>query len=115
MSKMELPSDIAEKVVGMLNTKDIPRAVLVFDARSVCFYLRGDACTREELEALGFHQDSRLIKTKALNVPSDVKDARLVPCALALGFEFPTDDDKSKFAKCESFVMHRAPAAREFA
>ena len=134
---MELPSapPIAEKVVAW----DVPRAILVFEKtiRDGCIvpanfsidhndekykdlsaYIRGDACTKEELRALKFSdyqiESADLLKRK--NVPRKTDLDELVCRALALGFEFRTAEDETKKIESKTpFVMHRTQAPREFA
>jgi hypothetical protein len=115
MSKLELPSDIAEKVMGMLNPRDVPRALLVYEGG--CFFIRGDACTRAELSALTFGEaeieNSDLLKVKN---PSFLSECRLIIArALALGFEFRREEDRLNFNLNKMSMMHRRLAPREFA
>jgi hypothetical protein len=115
MSSLELPSDIADKVVGMLKPRDIPRAVIVY-AES-CAFIRGDACTKEELRALKFSDtqidSADLLKRKDFGDRESSNE--FVVRALALGFEFRTPEDEKQLVKSTTFVMRRAPANREFA
>ena len=135
---MELPSDIAEKVVGMLKPRDVPRAILVFEKtiRDGCIvpanfsidhndekykdlsaYIRGDACTKEELRALKFSdtqiESADLLKRKDFGDRESSNE--FVVRALALGFEFRSPEDEKQLVKSTTFVMRRAPASREFA
>ena len=115
MSSLELPSDIANQVVGMLKPRDKPRAVIVH-AES-CAFIRGDACPMEELRALKFSDaqigNANLLKRRDFDTKADSDD--FVCCALALGFEFRTPEDEKKGIKNTTFVMGRAQASREFA
>jgi hypothetical protein len=114
MSSLELPSDIADKVVGMLKPRDVPRAVIVH--AETCAFIRGDACTTEELRALKFSEaqigNANLLKRKDFETKTDSDN--FVYHALALGFEFRTPEDEKKGLK-NTFVMSRAQASREFA
>jgi hypothetical protein len=115
MSSLELPSDIADKVVGMLKPRDIPRAVIVHT--ETCAFIRGDACTKEELRALKFSdtqiESADLLKRKDFETKTDSNE--FVVRALALGFEFRHPEDEKQLVNITTFVMRRAPANREFA
>jgi hypothetical protein len=117
MSSLELPSDIADKVVGMLKPRDIPRAVIVlrFVWGESCAFIRGDACTKEELRALKFSEaqieSADLLKRKDFR-EKDTRD-EFVCRALALGFEFRIPEEETQIVATS--VMRRAPAGREFA
>ena len=130
---MELPSAPPIAVAW-----DVPRAILVFEKtirdgevvpvnfsihncdalfKDLSAYIRGDACTKEELRALKFSdyqiESADLLKRK--NVPRKTDLDELVCRALALGFEFRTPEDEKQLVKSTTFVMRRAPASREFA
>ena len=107
MSKLKLPSDVAKKIAGMLNPKDVPRAILVY--QGCRFYIRGDACTEAELKALTFPAEEidtpNLMKIKGLLTPLGIDP--MVARALALGFEFSSPEDRLNSTKNEMFTMHR--------
>jgi hypothetical protein len=115
MSRLELPSDVAEKVVEMLNPRDAHRAII--SCRALTVYIRKDTCTKEELLALGFSDDEiengGLLTSKGFQYRHDVE--YFICRAVALGFEFCTIEHMDKFVKNDSFVMHRRPVPREFA
>jgi hypothetical protein len=115
MSRLELPSDVAEKVVEMLNPRDAHRAIISYKDRIV--FIRKDTCTKEELLALGFSNDQiengGLLTSKGLKSTYDVEE--FICRAVALGFEFCTIEHMDKFVSSKSFVMHRRPVPREFA
>jgi hypothetical protein len=117
MSSLELPSDIADKVVGMLKPRDVPRAIMVIVYAESCAFIRGDACTMEELLALKFSEaqigNANLLKRRDFDTKADSDD--FVCRALALGFEFRTPEDEKQLVKSTTFVMRRAQASREFA
>ncbi len=117
MSSLELPSDIANKVVGMLKPRDAPRAIMVIVYADMCALVRGDACTKEELRALKFSEaqimNDNALKRKNFDHKVDINE--FVYHALALGFEFRTPEEENKLVKDTTFVMRRAQASREFA
>ena len=115
MSRLELPSDVAEKVVEMLNPRDAHRAIIAYVHMKA--FIRKDTCTKEELLALDF-SDSQ-IENGELMMYKDFRGAYeyeyFICRAVALGFEFCTIEHMDKFVKIDSFVMHRRPVPREFA
>jgi hypothetical protein len=118
MSRLELPSDVAEKVVEMLNPRDAHRAIIACVHNKV--FIRKDTCTKEELLALDF-SDSQ-IENGELIMYKDFMSAYeadyFICRAVVLGFEFYTIEHMDKFVRKDgnnSFVMHRRPVPREFA
>jgi len=107
MSKQEFPSDAA---VNMLHPRDTPRAIIVHT--ETCAFVRGDACTEDELRALKFNEDriknADLLKRKDFGNKAESDD--FVHRAMALGFGFRTPEDEKRIVKNTTFVMHRRPA-----
>jgi hypothetical protein len=115
MSRLELPSDVAEKVVEMLNPRDAHRAIIACVDDRV--FIRKDTCTKEELLALGFpdteteHGGLMMCHVFMSTYEADYFIGR----AVVLGFEFCTIEHMDKFVSSKSYVMHRRPVPREFA
>jgi hypothetical protein len=105
---LELPSDVAVKIMGMLQPTERPLAVLcvysVETGNSRMFgRLRAGTVTDEERVLLQLkHNDDGFWRTVYLFGTKD-----LVHMALALGFSFRGEADRARWQAGEAFELYR--------
>lgn len=119
MSKLELPADVADKVVGMLKPKARPFGVFIFHREprttdcNFTIKIKAEALTSDEM-----------LQLEHLNVFNDIggkfashflRNAGIVDdyvhAALSMEFNFRTEADRQRWQNRESFEMYR-PAVR---
>ena len=119
MSKLELPFDIANKVVSMLRVKSRPFAVLIVrDCKElqVTAQIHEDAISQEErvtLEFIGIKSIGSVRWWTRKTFGANGVD-NLVYTALSLGFTFRSESDRVRWINREPFEMYR-DAVREIA
>ena len=119
MSKLELPADVADKVVGMLKPKARPFGVFIFQRGSSttdCNFsikIKAEALTSDEMLQLEHLTVSTHIGGKFASdyLRSDGRLDSYVHAALSMEFNFRTEADRQRWQNRESFEMYR-PAVR---
>ena len=122
MSKLELPADVADKVVGMLKPKARPFGVFIFhrEPRTTdCDFLiriKKEALTSDEMLQLEETSSSYGLTVsdgiggefaqRYLRNASRLDD--YVHAALSMEFNFRTEADRQRWQDRESFEMYRA-------
>ena len=119
MSKLELPLEIAEKVVGMVKVKSRPFGVLIVEDCLVGDFVKAriheEAVSQAERVALRFRETRQIgmmrwwIRNSSAE-PGGVDE--LVYAALALGFAFRLSADRARWRLRQPFEMYR-DAVRE--
>ena len=113
MSTLELPSDVANKILKMLKPKSRPFAVLIFegcDGDDYVVKVREGVLTRQEEES--FKLDGAGPSSHGDYVQGIIENGRnylddLVHLAFSLEFYFRADADRERWQKRESFEMIR--------
>jgi hypothetical protein len=91
-------------------SRDAPRAIMVYIES--CVFVRGDACTKEELRALRFNED-RIVSADLLkrnDFETKAQSDEFVDRALALGFEFCTRHARGREEGREEHHLRHAPS-----
>lgn len=119
MSKLELPADVADKVVGMLKPKARPFGVFIFHrgpSTTDCNFsikIKAEALTSDEMLQLEHLMVSTGIGGKFAHdyLPKAGRLDDYVHAALSMEFNFRTEADRQRWQNRESFEMYR-PAVR---
>ena len=107
-ASLELPSDVADKIVGMLSPTERPLAVLCVSrvdtaSRRMSGRLRAGTVTDGERALLKLTNDGDgFWSTAYMHFTKD-----LVHMALALGFSFRGEADRARWQAGEDFELYR--------
>ena len=123
MSTLQLPEDVAHKIVGMLKPKARPFAVMIFHSlgnqKQFFVKIKSESLSADEKEAFGLNKKFSISERpggefamETLGTEHILDD--WVHGALSLEFVFRTEADRERWQKRESFEMYRA-AVREIA
>jgi hypothetical protein len=119
MSKLELPADVANKVVGMLKVKKLPKVMLIFECETYGSFvkilegsLNPDECKSMKISRQTFSHYGPGYEFGTIENQQALDD--LVYFAMSNGFEFQCEADRERWRNHKNFEMYRV-AVREFA